>query len=258
VVVSDPARSVVATIDDPVPLVAVGVFEPEPCPSFGIVPLGGAGGAGAGGRRLEFEFTDVHAGTGGSAADEATTRRYRSALEALDDAQARGVPVREQLPLIREVAAAEDELGLDLRSPAARAAADRLVDRDDDRYREALETAVVDEPRDVEAWVALGSLVLEPGPDHEARDAGDVDLAAAYTYFETAVGVAELSLPASFAGTTPYARIANRPWLHALHGMLTCRVQAGGPDAAADVEDTLLWLDPADPLRLRASALTPF
>jgi hypothetical protein len=199
----------------------------------------------AAGRRLAFEFSDPRAEALVLARAELATPRFRAAVAALDEAQTAGQAVEAQVPLIRELAAAEAELDLDTRSPVDRAVVRFRQTGDAAEYEADLVEVVGTDPDDVRAWVHLGELAFDY-LDRCPRPQRDDVLAAAHEYFEIAVCVGELSLPDGFGGVMSSDRVTNRPWLRALDGLLRTTRRQGEVEAATRLARSLLWLDPQD------------
>lgn len=124
--------------------------------------------------------------------------------------------------------------------PVDRALGLRERTGDDAAYREALLAAVRADPRQIDCWAHLGS---------EAFDRAETDDAAlpeALGFYQTAVAVAELSLPLAFFGVLAWSELNNRPFHRALHGLGLTWWQLGETKKAAAVFGNSLWTNPDD------------
>ncbi|WP_344468730.1 hypothetical protein [Kitasatospora kazusensis] len=119
---------------------------------------------------------------------------------------------------------------LDLRESTGRGAA----------YRAALTAAVREDPRQIDCWAHLGGDAL-------ARAAADGRaLSEALGFYQTAVAVAELSLPQAFTGVLAWSELDNRPFHRALHGLGLTWWRLGETAKAAAVFGNSLWTNPDD------------
>ncbi|MEW1760368.1 hypothetical protein AB0393_28140 [Streptomyces cyaneofuscatus] len=112
-------------------------------------------------------------------------------------------------------------------------------------YREALLAAVREDPRQIDCWAHLGSNALARG---EAEMSA---LREALGFYQTAVAVAELSLPPHFTGVLAWSEMDNRPMHRALQGLGLTWSQLGEQTKARAVFRNGLWTNPADQLGLR-------
>ncbi len=88
--------------------------------------------------------------------------------------------------------------------------------------------------RCVDAWAHLGSIALAAkGPK------------AALELYDTAVGIAEQSLPPGFDGVLPRGLVDNRPFHRALHGLGLCAWRQRRWSDAEVIFTNLLWIDGA-------------
>ncbi|MEU5417864.1 hypothetical protein [Streptomyces sp. NPDC020667] len=122
---------------------------------------------------------------------------------------------------------------------------DRALDlrertRNDATYREALLAAVREDPRQIDCWAHLGSDALE------RSGAGNWALSEALGFYQTAVAVAELSLPSTFTGVLAWSELDNRPFHRALHGLGLTWWQLGDTEKATAVFGNSLWTNPDD------------
>lgn len=93
-------------------------------------------------------------------------------------------------------------------------------------------------PDFIEAHRMLGELALA---------AGDVHLARAHFGFGYDLGLA--AIPArGLKGPLPYSRPANQAFFESAKGLAWVFSELGMPDRAREVLDTMLRLDPSDPL----------
>ncbi|WP_327378798.1 hypothetical protein OG393_33345 (plasmid) [Streptomyces sp. NBC_01216] len=110
----------------------------------------------------------------------------------------------------------------------------------DTAYREALLEAVREDLRQVDCWAHLGSHAFERGGSDDSA------LSEALGFYQTAVAVAELSLPPAFHGVLAWGELDNRPFHRALHGLgLTWR-RLGETAKAKAVFGNSLWTNPDD------------
>jgi hypothetical protein len=124
--------------------------------------------------------------------------------------------------------------------PVDRALALREGTGNDVAYRKALLAAVREDPRQIDCWAHLGSDALErAGTDESA-------LSAALGFYQTAIAVAELSLPSAFTGVLAWSEMDNRPFHRALHGLGMTWWQLGETKKAAAVFGNSLWANPDD------------
>jgi hypothetical protein len=105
-------------------------------------------------------------------------------------------------------------------------------------YRDAtriLKDLLTQDERCVDAWVHLGNIAFDTsGPK------------AALELYDTAVGIAEQSLPDGFSGVLPRGLIDNRPFLRALHGLGLCAWRQRRWDDAECIFTDLVWIDGRD------------
>ncbi|MGC0422762.1 hypothetical protein [Embleya sp. AB8] len=111
---------------------------------------------------------------------------------------------------------------------------------DDLAYRAALLAAVYEDPRQLDCWAHLG------GDAFDRADADEAALSEALGFYQTAVAVAELSLPPAFAGVLAWGELDNRPLHRALHGLGSTWWRLGDTKRAATVFGNSLWTNPAD------------
>ena len=149
-----------------------------------------------------------------------------------------------ELPLISSV-----EPGGDLRVDRA---LDHLRATDDVKgYRALLLDAVEQDPTDVDAYAHLGLVALQQRDAFYALDLPGTGerqelLDEALTWFTSAVLVGEQALDVVFTGTLPGARLGNRPFLRALHGLALTLWRQDRFLGAEKVLVVMLWLDPED------------
>lgn len=122
---------------------------------------------------------------------------------------------------------------------------DRALDlldhtQNDAAYRAALHAAVHEDPRQIDCWAHLGAEALTRAETDPSA------LAEALGFYQTAVAVAELSLPPAFSGVLTWSELDNRPFHRALHGLGLTWWQLGEPDKAAAVFDNSLFTNPDD------------
>ncbi|MFE9769440.1 tetratricopeptide repeat protein [Streptomyces sp. NPDC005808] len=110
----------------------------------------------------------------------------------------------------------------------------------DAAYREALRAAVREDPRQIDCWAHLGSDAFT------RAETDDSALSEALGFYQTAVAVAELSLPPAFSGVLAWSELNNRPFHRALHGLGLTWWQLGEPEKAAAVFGNSLWTNPDD------------
>ena len=65
-------------------------------------------------------------------------------------------------------------------------------------------------------------------------------------HYEAGIRIAELSFDKNFHGLLPWGHIDNRPYLRCLHGYGLCLWRTGKTDAAREIFDKMLWLNPRD------------
>ncbi|MFJ8755341.1 hypothetical protein ACIREO_39445 [Streptomyces sp. NPDC102441] len=109
-----------------------------------------------------------------------------------------------------------------------------------DACRAALTAAVREDPRQIDCWAHLGS---------EAVDRAGVDDSAVFEalgHYQTAVAVAELSLPPAFNGVLAWGELNNRPFHRAMHGLGLTWWRLGEHAKAATVFSNSLWTNPGD------------
>ncbi|KOV74240.1 hypothetical protein ADL00_02550 [Streptomyces sp. AS58] len=107
-------------------------------------------------------------------------------------------------------------------------------------YRAALLAAVREDPRQIDCWAHLGS-------DAFARaETDDAALSEALGFYQTAVAVAELSLPPAFSGVLAWTEMNNRPFHRALHGLGLTWWRLGDTKKAEAVFSNSLWTNPND------------
>jgi hypothetical protein len=100
-----------------------------------------------------------------------------------------------------------------------------------------LEGLIELDERCIDAWVHLGNMSFRAkGPK------------AALPLYDTAVGIAEQSLPDGFAGVLPRGLLDNRPFHRALHGLGLCAWRQRRWDDADAIFTNLLWVDGAQTL----------
>ncbi|WP_331725884.1 hypothetical protein [Streptomyces sp. NBC_00470] len=111
---------------------------------------------------------------------------------------------------------------------------------DDAAFRTELLGAVREDPRQIDCWAHLGS---------DAFDRADTDLDAlseALGFYQTAVAVAELSLPPGFDGVLAWSQMDNRPFHRALHGLGLTWWRMGETQMAQAAFSNSLWTNPDD------------
>jgi tetratricopeptide (TPR) repeat protein len=109
-----------------------------------------------------------------------------------------------------------------------RAGDDRLAAR-------ILRGLIAEDERCVDAWVHLGNIALDANRPKAALD-----------LYDTAVAIAEHSLPAGFNGVLPRGLIDNRPFLRALHGLGLCAWRQRRWDDAEAIFTNSVWIDGGD------------
>ncbi|MGP3691035.1 hypothetical protein ACTVZO_41280 [Streptomyces sp. IBSNAI002] len=124
--------------------------------------------------------------------------------------------------------------------PVDRALGLRERTGDSAAYRAALSAAVREDPRQIDCWAHLGSEAFE------RADADDSALPEALGYYQTAVAVAELSLPSAFTGVLAWGELNNRPFHRALHGLGLTWWRLGETVKAAAAFGDSLWTNPDD------------
>jgi hypothetical protein len=85
----------------------------------------------------------------------------------------------------------------------------------------------------VDAWGHLGLIAFHtrgPGP--------------ARRFYETAVGIAERSLPTGFGGVLSWGTVDNQPFFRALHGLAPCARRQRRWSGAEAIFTARVWLDP--------------
>ncbi|MFD6465368.1 hypothetical protein [Streptomyces goshikiensis] len=107
-------------------------------------------------------------------------------------------------------------------------------------YRAALGDAVREDPRQIDCWAHLG------GEAFERAGADESVLLEALGYYQTGVAVAELALPARFAGVLAWGELNNRPFHRALHGLGLTWWRLGETQKAVAVFSNGLWTNPDD------------
>jgi hypothetical protein len=88
--------------------------------------------------------------------------------------------------------------------------------------------------RCLDAHAHLGNHEFDALPKHAMR------------HYEAGVRIGELSLGAGFDGVLPWNLIDNRPFLRCLHGYGLCLWRLRQREAASEVLERLLWLNPSD------------
>ncbi|MFJ5068167.1 hypothetical protein ACIQC7_17425 [Kitasatospora sp. NPDC088556] len=124
--------------------------------------------------------------------------------------------------------------------PVDRALALRERTGDSAAYRAALLAAVREDPRQIDCWAHLGNDALE------RADSDATALTEALGYFQTAVAVAELSLPPAFTGVLAWSQLDNRPFHRALHGLGLAWWRLAETSKAAVVMSNSLRTNPND------------
>jgi hypothetical protein len=95
-----------------------------------------------------------------------------------------------------------------------------------------LQDLIAADERCIDAWVHLGNIAFDAkGPK------------AAIEFYDTAVAMAEVSLPEGFNGVLPWGLIDNRPFLRALHGLGLCAWRQRRWDDAVVRFTNRLWLE---------------
>ncbi|MER6914013.1 hypothetical protein ABT354_20260 [Streptomyces sp. NPDC000594] len=129
--------------------------------------------------------------------------------------------------------------------PVDRALALRNRTGDPAAYRAALTAALREDPRHTDCWAHLGSAALDgTGTDQAA-------LEQALGYYQTAVAVAELSLPPTFTGVLAWDEPDNRPFHRALHGLGLTWWRLGETAKATAVFTNSLFTNPDDQQGIR-------
>jgi tetratricopeptide (TPR) repeat protein len=113
-------------------------------------------------------------------------------------------------------------------------AADLREAGDDEGARALLMDSLHRDLRCVDAHAGLGNLEFDRSPSR------------ALLHYELGVRIAELSLPSSFDGALPWARLYNRPFLRCLHGLGLCLWRLGRRLEAEQVFERLLAFNPND------------
>lgn len=124
--------------------------------------------------------------------------------------------------------------------PVDRALALRDRTGDPAAYRAALLAAVREDPRQIDCWAHLGSVALD------RADSDPTALTEALGYYQTAIAVAELSLPSAFTGVIPWSQLDNRPFHRALHGLGLAWWRLAETSKAAAVMGNSLGTNPND------------
>lgn len=88
--------------------------------------------------------------------------------------------------------------------------------------------------RCLDAHSHLGNFVFDHWPQKAIR------------HYEVGVRVGELSLGDDFTGVLPWGLIDNRPFLRCMHGYGLCLCRLGRFDAAEQIFEKMLWLNPSD------------
>jgi hypothetical protein len=94
--------------------------------------------------------------------------------------------------------------------------------------------------RQIDCWAHLGNDALE------RADADRRALREALGFYQTAVAVAELSLPPGFTGVLAWSELDNRPFHRALHGLGLTWWRLGETAKATAVFANGLWTNPDD------------
>jgi hypothetical protein len=103
---------------------------------------------------------------------------------------------------------------------------------DDPAANRILHEVLSQDARCIDAWVHLGNIAFDTkGPK------------AALEFYDTAVAIAEQSLPADFTGVLPWSLIDNRPFLRALHGLGLCAWRQRRWPEGALIFTNLVWID---------------
>ncbi|MFE1797756.1 hypothetical protein ACFW9L_16520 [Streptomyces sp. NPDC059517] len=110
----------------------------------------------------------------------------------------------------------------------------------DAAYRAALLAAVREDPRQIDCWAHLGSDAFD------RAGADDAALSQALGFYQTAVAVAELSLPPLFSAVLSWSELDNRPFHRALHGLALTWWRLGETKKATAVFGNSLWTNPDD------------
>lgn len=100
--------------------------------------------------------------------------------------------------------------------------------------RDLLMRALLADLRCIDAHAHLGNLDF------------DYDPKRALTHYEIAVAIGELSLDPKFSGMLPWGCLYNRPFLRALHALGLCLWRLDQPQAARNVFERVLALNPND------------
>jgi hypothetical protein len=100
--------------------------------------------------------------------------------------------------------------------------------------RRVLMTLLETDLRCLDAHAHLGNLVFDHTPT------------AALRHYEIGVRIGELSLGESFTGVVGWGLVDNRPFLRCLQGYGLCLWRLGRGDAAAQVFDRMLCMNPGD------------
>jgi hypothetical protein len=100
--------------------------------------------------------------------------------------------------------------------------------------RRLLHELLKQDVRCIDAHAHLGNFALDEDPPR------------ALDHYGRGVAVAELSFPPGFDGVLSWGLVDNRPFLRCLHGYALALWRLRRFDAAAQVLDSMLWLNPAD------------
>lgn len=139
--------------------------------------------------------------------------------------------------------------------PIDRAVAAWQETGDLDTYETTLREIVRANPLDVDARAHLGLLYLDlADPDGIKLELAELPskleqrarLRTALGHYQSAVGIAELALPAPYAGVLPWTELDNRPFLRALQGFAEVLWRLRRFTAAEQVLLNMLWLNPVD------------
>jgi tetratricopeptide (TPR) repeat protein len=123
-----------------------------------------------------------------------------------------------------------------------------------DEVRSMLDAGEIDAAIDELRWLLAGCRQLLEAHKLLGEIAladGDLALARAHFGYAYQMGVDALRQAKDFAGPLPYALEANQPFLEAGKGLAYCLKQQDDAQAAVQVAQRLLELDPDDPLKLR-------
>jgi tetratricopeptide (TPR) repeat protein len=150
-------------------------------------------------------------------------------------------------PLIEQVIAAGPRLAFEMEQvipgieaddwdldPVADAAQWHRVGNNREATR-ILKGLISQDERCVDAWVHLGNIALDANRPKAALD-----------LYDTAVAIAEQSLPPGFNGVLPRGLVDNRPFLRALHGLGLCAWRQRRWEDAEAIFTNLVWIDGGD------------